>query len=224
MGLFDSLSNALGNAARTAANGAAQNAVGAAKRGVSRTLNDAVTTAGNKASQALQTKTKSFTFATIPTSVDELKALPGLDMKDYFCVAAVSVLVLCNYTKNKQATIEMYDFLMGPGSMSGIDTGRIDDSLIREAREYLPFSYFEGATVANGYTPNQPYKITIIEGPHSKDTFAEGYVRLFVMSAGADNERTLVLRTKPSTGEWFLTDLAGILPSIRIPAAANPWA
>ena len=44
-----------------------------------------------------------------------------------------------------------------------------------------------------------------------------------VESGGADSPRQIRLRTKPSTGEWFLWEQF-ILSDIRPPKSADPWA
>ena len=51
----------------------------------------------------------------------------------------------------------------------------------------------------------------------------ENYATLFVHSSGADSDREIKLRLKPSTKEWFLTELL-CLSDIRIPNELDPWA
>ena len=40
---------------------------------------------------------------------------------------------------------------------------------------------------------------------------------------GADSARQIRLRTKPSTGQWFLWEQF-LLSDIRVPVSADPWA
>ena len=89
------------------------------------------------------------------------------------------------------------------------------------AEEYIPFSYFDGATPDNGYTPSAPMTIAIYENPYSFDN--ENWATLWVKSGGADNMRSVKLRQKPSTGQWFLNDIQ-CLSEIRLPQEADPWA
>lgn len=42
-------------------------------------------------------------------------------------------------------------------------------------------------------------------------------------STGADTEREVRLRLKKSTGQWFLNE-EYLLPDIRVPKSADPWA
>ena len=90
-------------------------------------------------------------------------------------------------------------------------------------KDYVPRSYFEGATPENNYEPAQPYTLKFFENPYSRDNFNEGYLTLHIKSGGADSARQVKLRTKPSTGQWFLWEQF-LLADIRTPAAADPWA
>ena len=90
-------------------------------------------------------------------------------------------------------------------------------------KDYVPRSYFEGATPQNNYEPNRPYKLVIAENPYSRDQLKDGYLTLHVKSGGADSARQIKLRTKPSTGQWFLWEQF-LLADIRKPVSADPWA
>jgi hypothetical protein len=87
-------------------------------------------------------------------------------------------------------------------------------------KDYVPRSYFEGATPENDYTPNTPFKVTVESNPYSDAN--EGYMKLFIKSGGADNAREVVMR-KTSDGKWLLWDQM-LLVSIREPKSQNPWA
>ncbi|MBR5453487.1 MAG: hypothetical protein IKV54_05340 [Clostridia bacterium] len=163
--------------------------------------------------------TESFTFKTLPTSVAELQALPEASLDTAFKTAALTLAVLCNYEKDKAATIEMLNFLKGPAELSGFEKQFIEEHLGKAT--YKARSYFAGATPENSYTPTEPYTITVIENPYSFDN--ENWATLYVKSGGGDNPRPLKLRKKPSTGEWFLNEIQ-CLGDIRIPVADDPWA
>ena len=51
----------------------------------------------------------------------------------------------------------------------------------------------------------------------------ENWATLWVKSGGGDNMRSVKLRKKPSTGQWFLNDIQ-CLSDIRVPASEDPWA
>lgn len=171
------------------------------------------------------TSVKDVVFADIPTSVDAIKALPGGDLKDPYEVAALCVCALCVFPTDQDASVAMMNYLKGPSPLTANDISFIKDRF-RDNKEYKPRSYFHGATPQNNYMPTSPYTITVIENPYSRDNFNEGYLRVFLKSGGADTERPLMLRTKPSTGEWFVfsDSFYGLLADIRTPDAQNPWA
>ena len=72
----------------------------------------------------------------------------------------------------------------------------------------------------NNYTPDEPFTLTLYTNPYSDDN--EGYMKLFIDSGGADNARSIVLRMR-GDGKWFLWE-EFLLPDIRPPKSADPWA
>ena len=166
--------------------------------------------------------TKTYTFAALPKTADELRALPEADMKDPFAVAALAIAALCAYPGDKKAAIEMLNALKGPSKLSPMDEQFIRDRFMD--KDYVPRSYFKGAKPENNYRADEPFTIEVQEAVHSRDQEAEGYLTLYLQSGGADSARPIKLRTKPSTGEWFLWEFSGILAGIRIPAAEDAWA
>ncbi len=203
MGLFDSLK---------------RQAESTIKREVSQGINKAVNNAAQSVAKG-RNYTETFTFASLPTNVAELQALPESSLDSAFKTTALTLAVLCNYEHNHDATIEMLNFLKGPGEVSGFEKQFIKEHLGSEG--YKARSFFEGATPQNSYKPNVPYKITVIENPYSFDN--ENWATLYVQSGGADNPRPMKLRKKPSTGQWFLVEIQ-CLADIRVPVEEDPWA
>ncbi len=111
--------------------------------------------------------------------------------------------------------------LRGPRPMTPYDSQFLRDRL--RGKEYLPLAYFDGATPQNGYRPTAPYTLTVLPDQRPQDV-EEGYLRVFLQTAGADAPRPVKLRQKPSTGEWFLWEYSSPLSGIRIPASQDPWA
>lgn len=157
---------------------------------------------------------KIFTFNSVPANVSDVKA-----STDVFETAAQVVAVLCNYKNDAQATIDMLNVLKGPSPMSQYEIQFLRDRLA--GKEYKPYSFFAGATPDNEYTPAMPLSITVKDNPYSYAE--ENYATLWVTSSGADNDRQIKLRKKPSTGEWFLVE-EFLLADIRIPTSQDPWA
>ena len=203
MGFFDSLK---------------RQAESALKREVSHGINKAVNNAVQSVGKG-RNHTETFTFASLPTNVSELQALPEASLDSAFKTTALTLAALCHYEHNTDATIEMLNFLKGPAEVSGFEKQFIKEHLGSEG--YKARSYFEGATPQNSYKPDVPYKITVIENPYSFDN--EDWATLYVRSGGADNPRPIKLRRKPSTGQWFLVEIQ-CLSDIRVPVEEDPWA
>jgi len=186
------------------------------KRKASEVLKDAV----QDTASALTSKRETFTFNTLPQSLNELQALPEADLDSPFKTAALTVCALCQYASDKAKCFEMLNWLRGPRALSNAEISFINDRF-RDGKTYIPLSYFKGAKPDNDYTPDIPYSITVFTNPYSAAN--EGYMKLFIESGGADNPREIVLRKRGSDGKWFLWDQF-LLVGIRDPKSADPWA
>lgn len=162
---------------------------------------------------------ETFVFTNLPQSQENLMALPEADLSSPFKTAALSLVALLMYEKNPETSFAMLDALRGPEPLSAYGKSFIKERLT--GKEYKVKSFFKGATVENGYEPTTPYTITITDNPYSYAE--ENWATVYVKSAGADSERGIKLRKKPSTGQWFLNELL-CLSDIRVPASADPWA
>ena len=161
---------------------------------------------------------KTYTFYNLPENLEQLQKLPEANMKDPYGVAALVIAALCRYETNPEDCFEMLNWLKGPESLSTYEKQFIKERLT--GKTYKPRSYFQGATPNNNYTPSNPYKFRPESNPY---TFQNaGWATIWVRSGGADNPRSIKLRQKGSTGEWFLNDIQ-CLSDIRTPANENPW-
>ena len=169
------------------------------------------------------------TFQALPQSAAELQALPQADLASPYGTAALAIAAMCAYENSPQAVADMLNFLRGPRPLTPHDLQFLRDRL--RGKYYKTFSFFEGAVPQNNYTPAQPYRVTVFDNPYSwvsedSGQYSAGpvqYARLLLQSSGADSPRPITLRYKPSTDQWFLWE-HGLLPDIRIPAAADAWA
>ncbi len=183
--------------------------------------------AGNEVSKAVNkavtNKNVPISFPALPNNLAELMRLPGSDLTDPYSVAAFLVAALNVYPTNREACFEMLNYLKGPRPLTPSDQQFIRDRFM-DGKGYVTRSYFNGSSPDNDYTPSIPYTINVMELVHSRDQYNEGYLKLFMRSSGADSERYLVLRHKPSTNQWFVWEFAGILVGIRQPKSSDPWA
>ncbi len=187
-----------------------------------REASKAVSNAAQSASRAVakgRNHTESFTFSSLPASLEELKALPEASLDSAFKTTALCIVALCNLEKDANATWEMLDYLKGPESVNEREKSFIKERLT--GKQYKTLSFFKGATPENGYAPATPYTITVSENPYSFDE--ENWATLYVTSGGADEPRPIKLRRKPSTNQWFVNDIQ-CLADIRIPTRQDAWA
>lgn len=173
-----------------------------------------------KVTKAVSGKSKTYSFESLPKNVEELKALPESALTDVYAVAALSLLALTRFEADKDASIQMLNFLKGPDPLTPMGLQQISDRFM-DGKFYKVNSFFEGATPANNYTPSQPYKVKVSSTPYSFDN--ENWAVLYLHSGGSDNPRPVKLRKKPSTGQWSLVEIQ-YLGDIRTPTAADKWA
>lgn len=159
------------------------------------------------------------TFTQLPHNLAELKQCPQASLEKPEYTVALLVASFCNYGHDKEATYEMLTYLYGPTGFSNYDKSFLHDRIAYT--HYVPFSYFEGATADNFYTPTQPYTIEVLANAVS---YAQaGVARLLLKSGGADSARPVILRLKPSENKWYVVEQL-LLGQIRIPKELDPWA
>ena len=205
MGLFDNLKRQAAQAARSAGAKAAQEL-------------------GNQAKQVVQSaanKKYTVTLQQLPVTLEQMMALPEADLKEPQNTAALAIAALTLYPIDKEAALRMLEYLQGPRGVTPYDKQFLADRF--RDKDYVPRSFFAGATPQNNYEPTEPYTLTFFENPYSRDQLSEGYLTLHIQSGGADSPRQVKLRTKPSTGQWFLWEQF-LLSDIRPPVSADPWA
>ena len=154
---------------------------------------------------------------TLPKTLEEMKKLPEAGLKDPAGVVFLTLAALCAYESSKDECYRMLDFLRGPRPLSTFDKQFIRDRFM-DGAYYIPRSYFVGATPENDYKPSA-YRVNMKESVYAE----AGYKKYDLTSGGADSPRQVVLRNKPSTGEWFLWDQF-LLVGIRTPKSKDAWA
>jgi len=179
---------------------------------------DVVKEGVKNAANNIANKRVSVPIAAIPANLAEFTALPQAALETPFDTAALTVVALCVYPYNKEASIQMLNHLRGPRPLSNQELSFIADRF-RDS-DYVPRSYFNGATPDNDYEPQAPYSIVVSDGPYSYQN--EGYAKLYIRSGGADNPREVLLR-QAKDGKWYLWDQM-LLVGIRQPESSNPWA
>lgn len=162
---------------------------------------------------------QTFQFTAFPNGPEVINSLPKFKLDSPYKTSAIALLVLYNFESNPDFAFKMLDVLKGPDSVSQYEMQFIKERLT--GKDYKVRSFFAGATPENNYQPSMPLTITVEDNPYSFQE--ENWATMFVKSSGADSPRQIKLRKKPSTGEWFITELQ-CLSDIRVPVAADPWA
>ena len=168
-----------------------------------------------------QTPQYTVQFHTLPSSLQQLQSMPEGTLQKPEHTAALTIAALALYPTDKEASLQILEYLQGPRGLSNYDKQFLADRF--RDKDYVPRSFFQGAVPQNNYEPAQPYTVTVFENPYSRDQLAQGYLTLHVRSGGADSPRQIKLRNKPSTGQWFLWEQF-LLSDIRTPIGADPWA
>ncbi len=184
-----------------------------------RSTEQEITNAVVNAAAAAATKTYPVKLSPLPKSVDDLKQY---DLTKPENTVALTIAALCMYPTDKEACYAMLDYLMGPENLSQQDKLFIRDRFM-DGVDYIPRSYFKGATPENDYQGEEG-NIEVLELAHTRDIEKDGYLTFWVRSGGADSPREVRVRTKPSTGEWFVNMFTGLLPGIRTPKSRDKWA
>lgn len=155
----------------------------------------------------------------VPTSYEEFLALPQNELSKPENTCALFLIALELYIKDKDAGIAAVNVLRGPRLLNNYDIQFLRDRL--RGKNYLPLAYFEGAVPENNYTPTEPLTVDVLPDSSPQDV-EEGYIRMFLKTAGADSPRPIKLRQKD--GLWYLWEYSSILSGIRIPQKEDPWA
>jgi hypothetical protein len=205
MSFFDNLKRQAAQAARSAGSQAAQNLGQAAKQAMG----------------GMGNKSYTVTLSQLPVNLAQMQAMPEAALQKPEHTAALTIAALCIYPVSKDDALEMLNYLQGPRGVTPYDKQFLEDRF--RDKDYVPRSYFAGATPQNNYEPAEPYTVTVFENPYSRSQINEGYLTLHVNSGGADSPRQIKLRHKPSTDQWFLWEQF-LLSDIRPPVAADPWA
>ncbi len=210
MGLFDSIKKQVNDIAREVGGPELGNQVNKMTAGGEKAVKNMINSAKNKS--------ESIVFDRIPTNLEEFKALPQAALSTPFDTAALTVVALSFYPKDREMCFAMLQEISGPRQISPAEKQFINDRFMD--KDYVPRSFFNGATPQNDYTPSTPYTIVVSENPYSYAD--EGYAKLFLKSGGADSERAVQLR-KAKDGKWYLWEQF-LLSDIRKPESTNPWA
>lgn len=154
----------------------------------------------------------------LPKTLNEFTAMPQMDLSVPQNTAAMFLIALHVFVKNRKLGKSMIDMLKGPVPLNAHEEAFLVDR-IRD-KPYLPMVYFDGATPKNNYSPDTPLRLQVFDD--FREHPEEGFIRLFLETTGADAKRPITLRQKDN--KWYLWEYSSILMGVRIPARDDPWA
>ena len=93
--------------------------------------------AARSAVSNLGNKRETFTFQTLPESVEQMRALPEAAMDTPFKTAALTVCALCAFATDQAVGTDLLNFLRGPRPLTGQDISFIKDRFRGGARSYI---------------------------------------------------------------------------------------
>ena len=192
------------------------------------TISEDRTTASKDATLAKIT----YTFDKLPTTLDELQnfSLKSDVQGDYdygmFAPMAATIIALHTFGTNKEEAYKMLAYAYGTNqTFSNIDKQFVQTQFYTAANKVLQDCYFGGAAPENGYTPDEPFTITLEEGPYvlkAKNGKPERHMS-FIYFAGADTERYMDVCLS-SDGTWYAYEgnYKHLLASVKEPIAEKP--
>ncbi|MBQ9208314.1 MAG: hypothetical protein IJ149_01875 [Oscillospiraceae bacterium] len=160
------------------------------------------------------------TFDALPSTLEEMQACPYGSLSEPEYGAALFLAAMLVYPKNKEEAHRMIAWLKGPGGLNEYQKQFLRDRMM-DGRDYVVRSYFVGSSPENDYTFDMP--ATTVDMVRRPETPVEGRMRVFMKSTGADSEREIRMRLKPSEGKWYMEDQM-LLAMIRVPVSKDDWA
>ncbi|MDO5695914.1 MAG: hypothetical protein Q4P30_04055 [Eubacteriales bacterium] len=150
----------------------------------------------------------------LPRTADAFQQQLQISQKSPYGTTALLLAALHLYPDDNELALSIIDALKGGHGLSDEERAFIRLSLT--GSEYLPDSYWDGATPTNNYTPRIPYTLSFTD---TLEMDAPGRLSIFLISNGAKDPREVVL--KEAAGRWFLADWTNVLLEVRPPASGK---
>ncbi len=164
----------------------------------------------------------------MPKKIDDI--YEHIDTDDPVNVSAYFMAGLVRAAESESDGFEIMDYLCASKSpfedsiTEGMPEKETHKAWLKEAeRNYIPRSYYQGATPENGYTPDEPwtigFKINEAQTTDYNSTASNGYEYIVydIQSSGRDTTRQLVLFKRPKDTRWYMNSFSGILTQIQAP-------
>ncbi len=156
---------------------------------------------------------KQVVFWNLPKTIDDFRSLPQASLSSPNESAAMALLALSYYGKDPLLSMSMLEFVKGPAELGDHEKSMLADALSKDPT--LIRSFFRGASVSNGYEPDDPYTVVLGNASEADDT--DVYATVEIQGSRGPGEIRL---RKTRDGRWclweqFLLDVA---------SDDSPWA
>ncbi len=170
---------------------------------------------------------KTLTVEKQPQSVEEFLSLREKIGYNPEGGAVMFLLALKTYVENPQLgkqflVLSVAKNRLVPGDFyKGYALNRNDMYLADrlEKYPYVPYSYISGTTPENNYQASEPFTYTIIFQDNSGDPQTDKYVKIFIVSSGADTARPVTLE-KNNKGLWKVSEFSSLVVGVRPPVSS----
>jgi len=169
---------------------------------------------------------ESVQIETLAQSVEEFVTLRNEVAHTPYGGAVMMVVALLAYAQDRElgqqcltVAVDRERLQKGVKGYKGWQLRNADLQRIRlqiSGKEYLPRSYFQGATPENGYQlPSPPFVFEISENPYSGDV-ASGKYKVFVTSSGAPSPRPVTVQ-RNDKGVWKAFEWSSLIMGVQAP-------
>ena len=177
---------------------------------------------------ALTAQEKSIqTIERIPTSIDEFNSYRVKASTTPEGGAAVFVTAMLMYSQNEILGMQAFTMILDKSKLVENSTSPIYDKLspspatyeeikqyFGKHKDYLANAYIVGTSPSNAYMlPAAPYQVELNRNASSVQ--ADGTVRLFISTTGADIPRPIVLKQN-SRGLWKVVSYNALFVNVRL--------
>lgn len=162
-------------------------------------------------------------FDTLPTEYETFVSMAEKKLHIPENTAGLFVVALRIYAVDQELGRKMIAFLRHEETISETEEKRLLLEPLGRAR-YIPLSYFKGAADRNGYTPSEPYTITVKDSRLKSKNKNEK--TLYIGCGGSGTYRPVTLfkvkfrKLKNKRFEddaWFIKDYASLMLQISTP-------
>ena len=184
----------------------------------------------DEGTELVDVKQAKISFDRLPSNLQELQAVDRTGDNGKFVTFALLICAFKTWEPEDETVCEtmMKQLLNSPtvkDNYSNFSKQFVKDRMLQNDKwNYIADAYFDGATDANGYTPNKPLVITVREFPYLPET-STMYVaalsidRIVTEFKGAYTSRNISVYQDPTDRKWYVWSdtYKGLLADIKTP-------